>query len=244
MRSAAVLATVLLNLLMLLPHESKAQDVATPCVDDGSPEVIDFGDIITCVISPVGDSDTFEFEGTAGDTITLTILDLVTGFSPYARVQLFDPDEVLIDTLGANESGVIRQFELEKTGTYTAFVTEAANNQTTNYSLALQTLFPPPAEAQTLEIGVVVEDSISPATDSDVFLFEGTSGDTITLTILDRVTGFSPYARVQLFDPDEVLIDTLGTNDTGVIHQLELVKTGTYTAFVTEAANNQTLPSA
>ncbi len=135
-------------------------------------------------ISPVGDADIFQFSGTAAETVLLTLSDVGGGGSfSEAKADIYDPNAQLLTTLQIDNGGTTWQDTLLETGTYMVVVTEAGNNQTVNYRLALQRLFPAPASAMTLCIDCMVQDGINPIADSDVVLFDGDAGETVLLTL-------------------------------------------------------------
>ena len=117
-----------------------------PCTPEPTDMPIAVGDIVSCSISPITDTDLFRFDGTAGETVVLALTDR-TGGSPRPVAELFDPNAVAIDTLSIGDTGDARQMTLTETGLYTVLVREAGDDQSVSYHLALQRLFPPPAEA-------------------------------------------------------------------------------------------------
>ncbi len=155
------------------------------------------------------------------------------------QAEIFDPNAQLLTTLQVNNSGTTWQDTLLETGTYTVVVTELSNNDTVNYHLALQRLFPAPASAMTLCIDCMVQDGINPIADSDVVLFDGDADETVLLTLSD-VGGGSSSSTVQaeIYDPNAQFVTTLQVNNSGTTWQGTLLETGTYTVVVTELGNN------
>jgi hypothetical protein len=226
---------ICLALMGFYPLSINAADELLGC--DPGVTVMDIGDIIECDINPISDSDIFDFHGIDGEELRLTLTDR-TGFSPTPCLELFDPDNQLIDNWLAQDTGVSHQIALVKTGTYRIFVRECGDNSTVVYRIALQRKFPPPPEALTLLYDEILESiTINPVPDSDVFLFNGAIDDTIRLTLTDR-TGFSPAPCLELFDPDDQLIDNWCAQDTGEFREFVLLKNGTYTILVYESGDN------
>lgn len=223
--------------LMVSP-DAIAGDVYLTCAAEPTDMSLSPGDIVSCEIAPIADSDLFRFEGVAGSTVVLTLTD-ATAFGAHPLAQIFDPDQQLISSIGIDDGGARERRVLEKTGTYTVLVTENGDDQTATYALGLQGLFPPSVEAVQLCYDCVHTDAIDVLADSDVYLFDGAVGTTIMLTLTDAAPfGAHPFAQV--FDPDEQLVDSLGVNDSGDRHILELQKTGAYTVLVTDAGDDQT----
>ena len=236
MRRSIITTIVCLIATLLFQMSVQAEDVLLPCSDGTTVMVV--GDIVECLIDPVGDADLYEFSATAGDIILLTLIDRTSGyFDPYIRV--FDPDRVQIDDWWADETGVAHQLLLDQTGQYTFLITDIGDNQTGTYRVALQRFSPPPPEARTLVFNEVLADqTIDPTPDSDVFLFDGNTDDWIRITLTDRTSGyFHPCIRV--FDPDMVQIDDWCADETGVAREFTLESNGNYTVVISDSGDNQ-----
>ncbi|MCH5373780.1 MAG: choice-of-anchor D domain-containing protein [Planctomycetes bacterium] len=200
-----------------------------------------YGDVYSCAINPVNDVDVFEFDGTAGETVLLTLSDRTRGvWGEQPKAEIYNPSAELIETLQIDNTGTTWQQALPGTGTYTVVVSEAGNDQGVNYSLGLQRIFPPLDSAMTLCVDCVLEDTVSPVADSDVMLFDGHAGDTVLLTLADRTSGvWGEQPKAEVYDPDDELLASLQVDNTGTIWQDILPQNGTYTIVITEAGNDQ-----
>ena len=145
---ASVICTFAMCFYSSLGH---AQEAAIPC--DPEPTInmaTGYGDSITCQFDSIGDLDSFVFTGTAGELIEWTLTDRSTSITfgtsePIA--ELFKPSDPInpIDTLAIAETGITSQIQLpDESGTYQIRVREQGDNETGNYSIALQRLFPHP----------------------------------------------------------------------------------------------------
>jgi Ca2+-binding RTX toxin-like protein len=203
-----------------------------------------YGDIILCSISQVAESDVFWFEGKTGEVIQLTLTDLDPDYYHAPVAQVFDPTLTEIGTLGwSNGRGTVLELALTKTGTYRVVVREYENNETAPYGLGLQRLAPTLPDALALCVGCVHLNAVDPIADSDVFIFGGTAGDTIQLTLTDLDPDYYHAPVAQVFDPTLTEIGTLGwSNGRGTVLELALTKTGTYRVVVREYENNETAP--
>lgn len=97
---------------------------------------ISYGDLVTCAIDVVGDTDLFTFSGTAGEVIMLQAT-RQSGGSPC--VELFRPNSTRLGSDCALNGARI-DATLDQTGPYTILVGAWANNLngTMGYALALQ----------------------------------------------------------------------------------------------------------
>jgi hypothetical protein len=226
-------------LLAFAAAPAAGADVPIEC--SSGTTMLQVGDIVSCVIDPAGDSDLFQFEGTVGHTLLLTVTDR-TGGSPRPVAQILDPTgDPVGPVISPSDTGELRQIEVVEAGTYTVLVTELGNDQAVFYSLALQSLFPAPSEAQTLVINDAVANEANPIADSDVYLFEGVAGETLLLTVTDR-TGGSPRTVAQIYDPSgDAFGAEISPSDIGALRQLEMVEAGTYTVLVREVGDDQTV---
>ena len=168
----------------------------------------------------------------------LTLTDR-TGGSPRPIAELFDPAAVPIDTLSLGDTGDRHTLGLQASGTYTVYLREAGDDQAVSYNLALQKLFPL-TSGDCIAYGSVVQDPISPVTDTDILIFDGTAGTTIELTLTD-VTGGSPTPVAEVYDPDELLATTLSNPDGADSWNVVLPKTGTYLVLIGESGDDQTV---
>jgi len=57
-------------LLCMLPPVCQASANPVPCVKPTN-MVITYGELVSCTITPVGDIDLFQFQGTAGEAISI-----------------------------------------------------------------------------------------------------------------------------------------------------------------------------
>ena len=201
------------------------------------PMFIDVGDIIDCGIVQIGDSRNFKFDASEDDKIRLTMTDKTDG-SPAPYLGLYDPDGVLISYWYVQDSGSHKDYSLTTSGEYTIVVWEYADNEAVDFRIALQRINPSPPGTLTLCNDKQFEDDIEPFADSDVFIFDGTNGDKIRLTMTDKTDG-SPAPYLGLYDPDGVLISYWYVQDSGSHKDYSLTKTGKYTIVVWEYADNE-----
>lgn len=221
-----------------MSRPSFASDTLVPCESEPTDMEISVGSIVQCSVSPVADTDLFRFYGEAGHRMMLTLTDQTAG-TGYGTACVYDPGFTLIACFGTNDTGVRHILELEATGTYTVLVRESGDNQTATYNLALQSINPAPPEATSLCYDCSVPDTIDVVSDSDVMLFEGIAGETISLTVTDQTAG-TGYPVAEVWAPDRSLVSTVSLNDTGQQVRLELTQTGTYTILLREVGDNQT----
>ena len=192
-------------MVMSYPVLSQAADVDTLCAPNPINMTVVYGNIILCSISQVAESDVFLFQGTAGEFIQITLVDLdLSSFNRAPIAQIFDPTTpipLLLGTLEPNGNNVSLQLTLTKTGTYRVVVRERGNDQTVSYKLAFQRVSPSLPDALALCVGCVLLNSIDPIGDSDVFLFRGTTGDTVQLTLTNLDSNGFKVPVAQVFDP-------------------------------------------
>jgi hypothetical protein len=221
-RKTYLMLTVLA--FLLFPEPGKTDVEGRACDSEQTNILIEYGDLITCRIDPIGDVDAFQFKGSAGEVIIVR-LNPQSGGSPC--LTLYDPDENLLARncpLGI----VALTVRLPKTGSYTIQI-EVWNHATMIYTLSLERMAPPSPSAMLIEYGDLITCRIDPIGDVDVFQFKGLAEE-VVLARLNPLSGGSPC--LVLFDPDGNLI---GSNcPLGIVgFSVRLPKTGTYTIQVT-----------
>jgi hypothetical protein len=222
-RKTCLMLTVLA--FLLFPEPGKTDVEGRACDSEQTNMLVEYGDLTTCSINPIGDVDVFQFKGSAGEVIIVRLNPQSGGGSPC--LTLDDPDENLLARncpLGI----VALTVRLPKTGAYTIQVA-VWNHATMIYSLSLERMAPPSPSAMLIEYGDLITCSIDPIGDVDVFQFKG-SAEEVVLARLNPQSGGSPC--LALFDPDGSLIGSncpLGIAGLNV----RLPKTGTYTIQIT-----------
>ncbi len=185
------------------------------------PVAMVYGDSTSeCLIDPATDSDSFRFDGSAGDEIRINVLGLSANFGP--SIQLRDPMGTLVE-LNGNAAGascqpnfnsicsVIADASLSLTGTYLLSISDLGANNIGAYSLQLERLFPDQlAELVVHESSISKDDrivdfldssavsgTVSPQTDLDHYFFYGTEGTLVWLSVLGQTANLGPFIQVR-----------------------------------------------
>jgi len=162
------------------------------CIPEPTDMSIAYGDLVTCTIDPIGDTDIFRFSATAGEVVSIRV-SLVGGLGRVLG-ELADPAERRIGSASSRIDA-----RLERTGIYTIQVS-GMGQPPLRYALSLERIAPPSPSATPLSSGQTATSDINPAGDVDLYFFRGAPGDQITITT-SRVSGLGmPVA--ELFDPD------------------------------------------
>ncbi len=223
--------------------EGSATITATSEGIDGTAEVtvtpageppIACGDLISGSITAAGEFHEYEFTGSTGDFITITLSESSFGTSSAhdARVTLYAPSDALV---GSFDSDSQADFTLGETGT---FVLRAGANDslsTGSYSIGLECIRPASSDAVAITYGdLISSDTMDPA-EADLYTFSGSAGDFITLTLSESSFGTSSAhdARVTLYAPSDALV---GSFDSDSQADFTLGETGTFVLRVN--ANN------
>jgi len=102
---------------------------------------IDFGDLISEIINPLGELDLYCFGGNAGDIIVIQMIS-TTNIFLGCFLELYDPTGILIKTA----SGARIDITLPITGIYLVVARDNGNDDTGGYNLTLERVFTPFAE--------------------------------------------------------------------------------------------------
>jgi hypothetical protein len=223
MRISRRLALCLGVLLFLgVPGTAHAQIEGVPCSPEPTDMFISYGDVILCDIGTVGDTDTFRFFGSAGETILIAAA-VLSGNVQFC-VDVTKPDGSHVSQCGGPAAFQF-QVALTQSGTYSIVVSGSAGT-TGGYGLVLDRVVPPSPTAQPIVYGDVVTGAINPAVDRDMFSFNGKAGDSISILIA-AVSGGT--ACLELVSPGDTTSVTCNRLD------VTLTQTGAYAIDVFES---------
>lgn len=155
---------------------------------------------------PVGDSDQWTFEGSAGDTCLLNVTDPSlnsTNLNP--RVRVYQPDGTeIFDT--HSEAMVMLDFILDQDGTYLVVVSGSGSSNggyTIDFTrLPGKPVIQPQDHGGDLGSGAAATGNIS-AGDMDPWYFQAEAGDSVLINVADpslQSANFNP--RVRVYAPD------------------------------------------
>ena len=136
-KTVVFIGWLVVSLTLFLPAISKAEIEGTQCNPEPTDMNIAYGDLITCSIDPVGDSDTFRFFGTIDDTIVLQATR--QSASLISCIELIAPDNSRQTACAGSVTNRI-DTTLDQTGTFTILVTDSSGTGSGPYALALQCL--------------------------------------------------------------------------------------------------------
>ncbi len=217
-----------------------AQPEGQPCMAEPTDQLMVYGDHVhPCQINPVGDSDLFRFNGVAGERVILTVIDQAgAGSSPACVLELFRPNGSAVSTIAGNTTCQVLT-TLDATGLFTLRISESGNDNLMTYGVQMERLLPVSPTATSINPGDAVANlTMDPRGDADLFVFNGVSGDTISLRVTDQAGGgSSPACLLELYGPDGVLIVDVAANTTCLIDRA-LTSTGAYTIRVRESGDD------
>ncbi|MFK8078832.1 MAG: hypothetical protein AB8B97_00985 [Granulosicoccus sp.] len=194
----------------------------------------------------LGDLDTYTFDGSTGEHVSLTLVDL-NGSDPnspgniYPRIYLYDPNGTLITSGFDSDVGSIVDRVLPLNGTYTVLAKDYYDNAAGPYEIHFARV-PGAQEHGGLINGGKVREDITLG-DMDTYTFYGRTGETVSLTMVD-LNGDDPntagnlYPRVYLYDPNGALVTTSFDSDVGSINNQVLPLNGTYTVLAKDYYDN------
>lgn len=196
---------------------AQQEETVAECDENGVPPVAEpvpltYGDHTEgCLISPAAETDTFRFEGTAGDVVRINVLGTTGNFGPMLEIR--DSANTQLDSGSCSPPfNSICSFSTETTiaanGTYFLSLVDQGSNNEGGYSLQIERVYPQPGVERlnydsTLDSSDLpvddfsVTDSIIPATDMDQFFFHGSTGTTVRLNVLGQTGNFGPSIVVR-----------------------------------------------
>lgn len=208
MKPASLRFTLALGVALTPVFQAAADPPENPaaCVEGPTePLTLVYGQNTTgCVISPAADIDTFRFQAATGDHVRVNVHGASGTFDPMLEIR--DPAGMIIppacgqsdhcDGGCCGTCSLTREFVAAGPGFYTLIVSDWGANEPGNYDLDLEG-FPAPNALKMLFNSSIVG-VISPASDCDVFRFEGVAGTTIRIVVAGSSGTFDP--RITLWN--------------------------------------------
>ncbi len=200
-------------------------------------------------IAVVGESNSWTFTASAGDSIVvraglLTSTGGTQGFTP--KLQLYGPDDMLLDADGHSYAATEVTTRATNSGTFTVVVSDGGNyvNGTGTYRVELAKTGSPilvgiSDEGGSLTNGVMYLEGIDVG-DVDVWNFTANAGEYIVvrsgrITNISGNQGFTPWLR--LYGPDGALLSSDGRSYLATEVATRATNSGTFTVVVTDGGN-------
>lgn len=217
MNLAMVALALTMGVCLLLSPVARAQSMQCTGQPD---EPITYGNIVTCSISAPGDSQTFTFNGAAGERV-----EIVMSSSSYAPcVEL-----VGVATACGNQLQGWIDTVLAQTQQYTIKTYDYFGSGTLNYTLALERAAPPSSAATQITYGNNSPGQINPLGDIGPFFFAASVGDVVDITVASG--SYAPC--IKLYSPDAMTTWTgCGNNIRNEITTQALTVAGNYSILV------------
>lgn len=199
---------------------------------------IAYGETASGSISDSATSQVWTFTGTADDIVTITMaadgmvsLDAYLVLQDNSGAELASNDDAGVDSLAVFDSQILG-YALPYTGEYT--IVAGRISGTGDYLLTVDS--GAASAALTMNYGDTVTGTISDETIRELWAFEGTQGDIITITMIDPAASPTLDSYVALLGPDGTEVtnnDDAADTSIGAfnsqIAMFSLPETGTYT---------------
>jgi methionine-rich copper-binding protein CopC len=207
---------------------SSDPDPVTITAGTPPPPSLNYGDVVSGEISAAGETDLYNFVGTTGDRILLTLVDTSGGLytsGNYSQIYLYSPTGAYIGHVNATSHTA---FTLTETGIYSVSIRASDLRTTGGYSIGLERLTPPTPVDATMQYGDILPESLTQAAEVDQFTFTGTTGDKILLTLVDTSGGLytsGNYSQIYLYSPTGAYVGYVNATSHA---SFTLTETGTY----------------
>ena len=239
MKSNSWMPALVVGAVLMSVGIAQAQPEGQPCNAEPTDQLIAYGDHVSpCAIEQAGDSDLFRFQGVAGEVVFIRATDQSGGGSiPGCRLELLRPGGTLVTSINSNATCEIRT-TLDVSGLFIVRVSEQSNTSVMTFAMEIDRLTSFSNTATSINPGgSIIGALIAPDGDADLFLFNGVTGDVVSLRATDQSGGGSiPFVRLELFRPDGTLATSAANNTTAII-DTTIDQTGVFTLRVTEGSN-------
>jgi hypothetical protein len=202
---------------------------------------IGYDAVVQDSIDPLVDMDAYLFSGTAGDQVFIRYKPAADYWSYFtSRLQLISPSDSVLITQDVDHSGLnsVNNYELPETGTYVIFLSERDGDGTSDYWLTLQSRHYAKSKADTLTFNQAVRDTLHHFGQLKAYVFTASENDSVTIRLTRLSGNFEPY--LELFNPDDSLIDSNWGGSQAIISNFVLPESGLYTIFVSDKDGDET----
>jgi hypothetical protein len=181
--------------LSVLPRGAGVE--GKPCTTKPANMRIEYGDLATCTIDRSGNVDTYRFDGSDGEVVSIAASQQPGGGSGAPCVELIT---ALTGQRVAACSPARIDTPLFEVGTHTIRVYAAGNRDTLSYALSLERVAPPSPSADRIRLGESVSAQINPIGDVDLFAFSGVQGTAVSIAVSSQQGTGAGDPCVELFD--------------------------------------------
>jgi hypothetical protein len=211
--------------------------------------VITYGEMVTCAVTPVGDIDIFQFQGTAGEAVLAIAVSTGTtpSTSPEFCLALYGPSGSVVINYQCAFPTATFGATLATTGTYTIQVVTANFTGTGPYTLSLQRVSSPPSPtAKPIGFQSIVDDQINLVGEDDLYTFTAVAGAAVQATIvaLGNTPSTAPEFCLALYGPSGGVLVNFQCAFPSASFSATLASAGTYTISVVTADFTGTGPYA
>jgi hypothetical protein len=173
-----------------------------------------FGETVVADIAVLGELDSYSFTGTAGDVVRVRMADgSSSAVSLNNQLDVFDPAGMAVGTI-TNGVSALLDLTLPATGTYLILASDVTGRFMGNYGLSLQRLNNP-GNVTPISFGETVSGSISALAEMDTYVFTGSLGDQVQITVTQTSGNFDP--QIQTYRPDGSNISDCSDSTTGAV---------------------------
>jgi len=201
---------------------------------------ITYGSLVTCSVTPVGDVDLFQFQGTTGETVQGVVVATGTtaSTSPEFCVALYGPSGATVVNYQCAHPTTSFSATLASTGTYKIQVVTAYFTGTGPYTVSLERLSAPPSPtARPIAFQSIVDDQINLVGESDLYTFNALAGTVVQGTVVATGTtaSTSPEFCEALYGPSGATVINYQCAYPTTSFSATLASPGTYTIQVVTA---------
>jgi uncharacterized membrane protein YgcG len=229
-----IIIAICLMFTMICSQNAHAANESVPCGVEPTNMAIDYGDVIGCAINPVGDTDIYHFNGITNEFITI----LVTRTDDFVQpcVELTAPDNSTIVECDLSADHRIDTV-LDQTGTFSLLVSDWNSDDAGDYTISLERINPVSSGARQIAYNESLQDDIDPAGDIDLFFFEGSDNDNVSILVTRTDDFVQPC--VELTAPDN---STTVECDLSADHRIDTIldQTGTFSLLVSDWNSDDT----
>ena len=205
---------------------------------------LSLGQTMSGLIASAAKNNTYTFSANASDVIDITMSNTSGSLAP--KIRLYNPSGALNTSASNFDCGAapveMNTVTLPSTGTYTVLVADCSDTNTGNYEIYSQRTNKPVGGVDFVFGGGATPGSIGNAAQSNTYIFGGTAGTAVDITMTNLSGTLAP--KLRLYNPDGSLAGSASNFDCGAapaqLNVGSLAQTGLFTLLAGDCSDINT----
>jgi hypothetical protein len=198
-----------------------------------TPQTINVGETISAILNNETPVTRYAFDARAGQTLALSVMSV--DFDPYITVtDALGNQLAWDDDSGGNQDALISLFNVPQDGVYFVDVESVEGRSNLPFG-GTYTLEVREVQIATMQYGDTLEGTLTANAPSGIFLFNGTVGDIVTVTVVGE--DFSPYVTLNDQSDYPMAYSNYNPGSVATVGPYKLTNNGTFSVRVQDSSS-------